>query len=151
MAVGADNKLYWPVDNCVVYDTDYGDGTGWRIKANTIDLYDFPDGVRARVNIIMMHMDHKSPVPVGTVLKVGDYVGVPDNTGFSTGPHTHVMGRRINETGNFVDINDADNSFDLMAYWNGFYAVDRNVVIGSMKALVAVLSQFLAALKARSA
>jgi murein DD-endopeptidase MepM/ murein hydrolase activator NlpD len=141
--VGSDKKLYWPVKNCRVYDTEWGDATGWRIKANSLDLYDFPDGKRAYVNIIMMHMDHKSPVPIGTILAVGDYVGVPDNTGFSTGPHTHVMGRRVDANGNLIDKNDADNSFDLFEYWNKFYAVDSKTVIGLLQQVIAVLKAYL--------
>lgn len=147
IAVGSDKKLYWPVENCQVYDTAWGDATGWRIKANTLDTYEFPDGKHGRINIILMHLDHKSPVAEGTVINVGDFCGVPDNTGFSTGPHTHVMGRRIDSTGALLDANDADNSFDLMEYWNGFYAVDKNVVIGTLSALVALYQQLLDALK----
>lgn len=151
LAVGADEKLYWPVENCKVYDTEWGDATGWRIKANTLDPYEFPDGRTAYVNIIMMHMDHKSPVPVGTILNVGDFCGVPDNTGFSTGPHTHVMGRRIDKNGLLLDANDADNSFDLMPYWNGFYAVDKNVVVGTLSALLTACQQLFAALSTKKA
>lgn len=146
MAPGQDNKIYWPVTNCRVYDTDWGDATGWRIKANTLDAYEFPDGKTAHVNLIMMHMAAKSPIPVGTIVNVGDFVGFTGSTGFSTGPHTHVMGRRITAAGILIDENDADNSFDLMTYWNGFYAVDGNIVIGTMKALVGVLQQMVAAL-----
>ena len=149
IAVGDDKKLYWPIDNCVVYDTEFGEATGWRIKANSKDFYEFPDGKHAYVNVIMMHMDHKSPVPVGTVLNVGDDVGVPDNTGFSTGPHTHVMGRRVDANGVLMDTNDADNSFDLMPYWNGYYAIDKTVLVGTMKALVGVLQQMVAALMSK--
>ena len=124
IALGADKKLYWPIDNCRVYDTEFGEATGWRIKANSLDEYTFDDGVKAYVNVIMMHMDSKSPVPVGTVLGVGDFCGIPDNTGFSTGAHTHVMGRREDSALNLIDKNDADNSFDLMAYYTGISAVD---------------------------
>lgn len=117
---------------------------------NTLDPYEFPDGKTAYVNITMMHMAAKSPVPVGTVLNVGDFVGMTGNTGFSTGPHTHVMGRWMDRNGAFIDKNDADNSFDLMAHWNGFYAVDGNLVIGTMKALVGVLQQMVTALTSKA-
>lgn len=98
-----------------------------------------------------MHMSAKSAIPVGTIVKVGDFVGFTGNTGFSTGPHTHVMGRRIDKAGNLIDKNDADNSFDLMPRWNKFYAVDGNVVIGTLKALAGVLQQMVTAAHQQSA
>ena len=60
-------------------------------------------------------------------------MGVVDNTGFSTGPHTHVMARRMDLNGNLIDENDADNSFALMPYWDGFFAVlgDRNSTVAN--------------------
>jgi len=146
-----DKKLHWPVQNCCVYDTDWGDSTGFRIKANTLDYYDFPDGKRARVNIIMMHLEAKSPVPVGSVINVGDFVGFTGNTGFSTGPHTHVMGRRIDTGGNLMDQNGADNSFDLFEYWTGFAARDYGAVLTTYQTLSGVLSKLASALSSRRA
>lgn len=146
LMIGTDNKLWWPVQNCTVYDTDFGQYTGWRIKANTNDYYTFPDGKYCRVNIIMMHLDHKSPLQVGQVVQVGDFAGVPDNTGFSTGPHTHFMFRRIDSQGNLIDTNEADNSIDPQLYWTGYYAQDYNTLVQKTKELVEKLSLQLSAL-----
>lgn len=145
--IGTDNKLWWPVKNCTVYYNDFGQYTGNCIKANTNDKYLFSDGVVCRVNLILMHLAEKSPFTVGQVVSVGDYAGIPDNTGFSTGPHTHIMGRRIDDQGNLIDKNYADNSFDLMLYATGFYAQDYNLLISYYRTLVGVLTALLASLK----
>ncbi|MCP3396220.1 hypothetical protein [Bradyrhizobium sp. CCGB20] len=58
--------------------------------------------------------------------------------------------RRIDEDGNLINKNDADNSFDLMDYWNGFCAVDRSVVLGAMCALADVLKQMVTALTSKA-
>jgi hypothetical protein len=60
------------------------------------------------------------------------------------------MGRRIDKNGVFIDKNEANGSFDLMPYWNGFYAVDGNVLVGTMKALVGLLPQMVTALTSKA-
>jgi hypothetical protein len=145
--IGTDKKLWWPVKNCTVYYSDFGKYTGWCIKANTNDKYLFPDGKICRVNLILMHLEEKSPLTVGQIVDVGTYSGIPDNTGFSTGPHTHIMGRRIDDEGNLIDNNDADNSFDLMEYATGYYAQDYGVLISYYTTLVGVLQKIISQLK----
>lgn len=144
--IGTDKKLWWPIDNCTVYYSDFGQFTGWCIKANTNDFYDFPDGVNARVNIILMHLEEKSPLNVGDVVNVGTYSGIPDNTGFSTGPHTHYMLRRIDKDGNLIDKNDADNSIDPKLFYTGIYAQDVPDMISKLEAEVVALQVELATL-----
>jgi hypothetical protein len=61
------------------------------------------------------------------------------------------MARRIDGQGNFIDSNDADNSFDLMPFWNGFYAQDKSVVVGTYRALLDACKQLYAALTAKQA
>lgn len=145
-AIGSDKKLWWPVHNCTVYYSDYGEYTGWCIKANTNDFFDFEDGKKARVNIIMMHLDHQSPLKVGQVVDVGDFAGVPDNTGFSTGPHTHLMFRRIDKDGNLIDKNDADNSIDPKLYHTGYYAQDYDTLLEKFQSLILILQRLVGTL-----
>lgn len=145
-AIGTDNKLWWMVQNCTVYDTDFGRYTGWRIKANTNDFYDFPDGVSARVNIILMHLAEKSRLQVGQVVNVGDFAGIPDNTGFSTGPHTHFMMRRIDKDGNLIDKNEADNSINPALYYTGYYAQDYQTPLHYLQSLILILQRMVGSL-----
>jgi murein DD-endopeptidase MepM/ murein hydrolase activator NlpD len=58
--------------------------------------------------------------------KTSDVLAVQDNTGFSTGPHTHIQPRRVSYDGKvltFLDTNDAHGSFDPTQFFNKFYAV----------------------------
>lgn len=139
LAIGTDTKLWWPVEDFTIYDTAFGNATGWRIKANSNQFYDFPDGKNARVNLILMHLDNQSPLKPGTVPKVGDFSGVPDNTGFSTGPHTHFMLRRIDKDDNLIDKNDADNSIDPALFWTHYYAQDYNTTLALLQRLILIL------------
>jgi hypothetical protein len=141
--LGKDKKLYWPLEDCIVYDVAFGTATGWRIKANSQDEYTFADGKKAFLNVIMMHMESMSPVAVGTTLNVGDYCGIPDNTGFSTGPHTHFMLRRIDKDGKLIDKNDADNSIDPHLYWTGICAVDYNSILSLYGRIKLLLESYL--------
>jgi murein DD-endopeptidase MepM/ murein hydrolase activator NlpD len=98
--------------------------------------YDFDDGQSAYVLVDFLHCEriivqHSEKVLLGTVLAIGG------NTGFSTGPHTHVQLRRcrvvpggdflINEKKyhlEWLDQNDANGSFDPTPYLTSTYAED---------------------------
>lgn len=137
---GKDRFCYCPIKNMRVYDTGYNDSTGNRVKANSEDIYLFPDGKEARINLIAMHAE-KVLCNVGDLLQVGDKMMITDNTGFSTGSHLHIMGRRVHPTTfAFLDQNEADNSFDLAAYANGFYAKDSGAVTAIYTTLIKVLT-----------
>jgi murein DD-endopeptidase MepM/ murein hydrolase activator NlpD len=89
--------------------------------------YEFDDGVVSNVLADFLHCEQllrgeREDVLLGTVLAVAD------NTGFSTGPHTHIQLRRcsVNPDGTwtFIDQNDANGSFDPTPYFTGTYAKD---------------------------
>lgn len=125
---GTDRIVYCPIKNLDVYDTQYGDATGWRVKGNTRDVYDFPDGIRAKLNIIVMHGE-KILCKTGDTLQVGDQMMISDNTGFSTGPHVHFMVRRVHPvTLELLDKNDADNSIDPAPYFTSLSAKDYGIL-----------------------
>jgi murein DD-endopeptidase MepM/ murein hydrolase activator NlpD len=84
-------------------------------------------------------------VSIGDHVAIGQLIALGDNTGVTTGSHTHMQPRResvvpapvgatINAyrfMGNEVcfmdfDKNDANNSFDPAPYWNGTYADEYN-------------------------
>jgi murein DD-endopeptidase MepM/ murein hydrolase activator NlpD len=75
-------------------------------------------------------------------VKTGDVLAKADNTGFSTGPHTHIQLRRVNVildvTASYivngqhvhfewVDTNDANDSFDPTPYYTNTYVADLPV------------------------
>lgn len=93
-----------------------------------------------RVLFDFLHMD-RLDVGEGQKIKMGDVLGIQGNTGFSTGPHTHIQCRReylelvaedvkvapsykVLGTSYLTDVdkNAANNSFDPSMFWNGVYA-----------------------------
>lgn len=54
----------------------------------------------------------------------GDLLCIAGNTGYSTGPHTHIKATWVNEALQELDKNNADNTFNQLPYYNGKYAVD---------------------------
>lgn len=134
-------SLYWGLDNCEVYFSGFETNTGFCVKANSLDFYDFPDGKRARINLILMHMKEQPKVVTGQILKVGTPVGLADNTGFSTGLHTHRNGRRVDKDLNLIDVNEASNSFDTMLFDTGLYAQDYQTLVGLYQQLLLILQK----------
>jgi len=124
IALGKDKKLYAPLDCEVVKIGNQPNGGGIFVGLMSNE-YDFDDG-KYRVVIDFLHCE-RILVNVGDKLKCGDLVAIADNTGFSTGPHTHCQYRRATWNGitiNYIDKNDANNSFDPYVFFNGLYAVD---------------------------
>lgn len=136
-------KLYWPADDFEIYDTSFGNGTGWNIRGYSNQKYDFPDGKSCKVQICVLHMDHQSPIKTGTTLNAGDYIGDADNTGFSTGPHTHLLVRRVDDNYNPVDINEANNTIDPMLYMTSFYAEDVGTILQTLREALQLLKDAL--------
>jgi murein DD-endopeptidase MepM/ murein hydrolase activator NlpD len=50
---------------------------------------------------------------------------IADNTGFSTGPHTHMGMYRLDDTLNKLDANEATGSYDPATCFVGDFAVDH--------------------------
>jgi murein DD-endopeptidase MepM/ murein hydrolase activator NlpD len=88
----------------------------------------------ARVLMDFLHLKQINAIE-GTHYHVGDVLAVQDNTGFSTGPHTHIQPRRVTWDGitiTTLDKNDANNSFDPTKFWNGFCATQATAVINNL-------------------
>jgi murein DD-endopeptidase MepM/ murein hydrolase activator NlpD len=68
-------------------------------------------------------------VPEGYKPALGELLMIADNTGFSTGIHTHMGLYRVGFDGtrvtNYFDINEANGSFDPALFFTGEYAIDK--------------------------
>lgn len=143
--------------DCEVTKTAYEPtGAGNYIALLSLDEFDewkhVDDGKKAFVEITFMHCLSTIALP-GQKLKTGDLAALGDNTGFSTGPHTHIAPKRVVKmTGYYTELdqNDALGTFNPAIYWNGFYAEDAQTVkdilnqeISSASMLVDTLKQLL--------
>lgn len=108
------------------------------------------EGIECYDRITLMHLEEPAPWEVGDIVKAGDVVGIPDNTGFSTGPHTHETHQRI-DNGKFLDINEANHSYDHSKYQNGYYAGDKYAVLSKYKLIISLLKKIVDILRGRLA
>lgn len=152
--LGSDSLARAPFAGTIIRTGNQPTGGGIFCGLLSAVQYDFstftsktPDGVTvtfptATCYVLMDFLHMKSlKVVEGQTVKVGDVLGVQDNTGFSTGPHTHIQSRReillpapkdtpasYRYLGNNilmdVDKNDANNTFDIAPFWNSLYAKD---------------------------
>jgi murein DD-endopeptidase MepM/ murein hydrolase activator NlpD len=101
------------------------------------------EGKTGTVAFMYMHAD-RHLCKEGDILKAGDPVIVADNTGFSTGPHTHISAYWINEQNQKIPGDpEVDDCFDFAPYYNKYYADDAQQVLGILKAILALLKGFL--------
>lgn len=149
----APNKLIRaPFDGKVVKIGYQPNGGGIYFGIMSNDTFTFPDGVTCNVLWDCLHLDHTLCVEGASYL-VGDILAVADNTGLSTGPHTHHQVRReylTRGTWQDVDKNDANNTFDPTPYFRGYakdYASIRTGIANAAKQ-VAIISKQVADLVA---
>lgn len=133
--LGTNKSLYAPCDS-VVLGTGYVEkGAGNYISLRTAGKVSFNDMADSYVTLVFMHMESIS-VKAGQTLKAGDFLGIADNTGFSTGPHTHLACYRSDELGNKLDKNEANGTFDHYPYFNRYYAQDAQKVVLILKKII---------------
>lgn len=125
--IGKDGKLCWPQRYRVIASGYDPKGAGYYVMGQSIDKWEI-EGTECYDQVIFMHLAEPVKWKLGDIAEIGDIVGKPDNTGFSTGPHTHEGGYRVNEAGSRLDKNDANDSYDRSRYHNGFYAEDERQV-----------------------
>ena len=158
-APGAD-KLWrypWSGTGTVIRVGNQPQGGGIFCGIISNELFDFPDGKQAYILTDALHAE-KILVKEGDIVKTGDPIIIQDNTGFSTGVHTHEQDRREewiesqaspnayrNQSGMVltdVDKNDANNSFNPLDYATGGYAYQLQE-IGLLQKVVDLLKQLL--------
>lgn len=116
--------VYCPVESFVVEAIDYqqnGGGNEIYLRSKN-KLRMFEQDCYAR--IILCHAE-KILVPVGYEPALGELLMIADNTGFSTGPHTHMGLYRLDDRYMKIDQNEATGSFDPALFFIGDFAADN--------------------------
>ena len=118
--------VYCPVDGFTVWKVDYQPNGGgnevWLISDNEYQMFD----KKCRALLVLCH-GKKVLVKAGDKLSVGDLLMIGDNTGFSTGTHTHIGLYRVDYNGAMMhdlDTNGASDSFDPSLFFTKKFAVD---------------------------
>lgn len=141
--IGKDNLTHCPL-KAEVMEVGYNDGAGNFVRLITQDLLEV-GGVSCYVGMMFMHHE-KILCKQGNVLNVGDVMGIPDNTGFSTGPHTHGSYLRLKTRswdGERYDTDETtDRTFDPHPYWTGFAAQDY-AIVSTIQKLIDLYKQVL--------
>ncbi len=149
--LGAD-KLVYAEFPCVVHRTTWQpEGGGLVLSVVSDKEYEFEDGVKAYITADYMHLEKYLVGVSDLVLPTGAPLAVADNTGFSTGPHTHAQYRRVHKKRSRlvdVDKNDANNSFDPEPYRNRKFAKDeRDIKIALLQKAISLLEALIKTLK----
>lgn len=140
---GADKLNHCPV-RAKVEETGYNDAAGNYVRLVSTDMH-MVGGVKCYVGMMFMH--HEKILCVrGQILEIGEVMGIPDNTGFSTGAHTHGSYYRLSQPQNApqyrLDQDTAtNNTFDPYPYQTGVCAQDVGTYIGLLSKLVQLLQQ----------
>jgi len=140
---GERNEVRAPLP-LLVLETGYNDGAGNYARLVSLDKYDVAD-TNCYIGMMFMHAE-RVLVKKGDILKTGDLIMIADNTGFSTGPHTHLSCRRLSKQNwgkkyRLDTDKEADYTFDPRPYWNGFYAADFGLITTIMHKLKDLLAQ----------
>ena len=122
--------VWCPMGNSIVHMVRYVEkGGGHEMWLRSKEKMQIGDKV-CYAYLVMAHAD-KILVPEGYEPELGELLMVADNTGFSTGIHTHIGLYRIDydehsKNITWLDSNDANGSFDPMLYMQYEYALDKS-------------------------
>lgn len=125
--VVSEYPVYCPVEGFTVKKVDFAPQGGgnelWLISDEKLQIGD----TEAYAYMPLCHAK-KILVKPGDKLKLGQLMMIADNTGFSTGIHTHMGLYRVeytNATIHLLDQNDAEGSYDPSPFFSNTYAVDE--------------------------
>lgn len=139
-------------DGMVTYAGEDGSG-GLTIVIRTMEQYAYLDS-NAFFKTIYCHFKTGTlKVAGGDMVKVGDIIGLADNTGMSTGSHLH-FGLKPVAPGeqdwmwyNLQQDNGYLGAIDPEPYFNGYFAEDTKVVVSALNSLISLLKKCLQLLK----
>lgn len=116
--------VYCPAEGFRVYLVRYSPKGGgnelWLISKEEVEI----GGQKCYALLCFFH-NEKVLVQAGYEPALGELVAIGDNTGFSTGAHSHIGLYRANQYGKTIDQNDANGSTDPSPYLSGDFAVDQ--------------------------
>jgi murein DD-endopeptidase MepM/ murein hydrolase activator NlpD len=121
--------VYCPVEGFHVQQVVYTAGGGnevYLISDNPVKMFD----LECYAWMVFMH-NAEVLVKAGESLKMGQILAVGNNTGNSSGPHSHFGVYRVDIKCNKLDTNDANGSFDPKLFFptgwqtNPKYAIDQ--------------------------
>lgn len=127
--------VYCPVEGFTVQLVRYMPNGGgheiWMMSDKPLQLGD----KLCHAYLVMCHAE-KIFLKPGNKPVLGELMMIADNTGFSTGPHTHIGLYRVNWDGKkitYLDQNDANGSHDPALYLSSEYAVDKATLVTLVK------------------
>lgn len=115
--LGKDAKVFAPHEGTVTSIGWQPEGAGLYLSLRSSDRFPFEEGDFYALSTLM-HLSSVS-VQIGQTVQAGDLLAIADNTGFSTGPHTHWRLRCLRKSGSAYKVavtNDANDSVDPMPY-----------------------------------
>lgn len=121
--------VYCPVEGFTVQNVDFaplgGGNELWLISNKPLQMFD-------QKVYAWMPLCHAKKILVkkGDTPALGELLMIADNTGFSTGLHTHMGLYRVNINPNTngmikIDTNDAEGSFSPELFFTNEYAIDK--------------------------
>lgn len=125
IAHGTNARVRAPFDYEIYRTLWQPNGGGRVLTIVSKQAYEGPGGAPLHVMADYLHL--ASYVRTEGEGKTGDLLCLAGNSGFSTGPHTHISYRWVRQHGadwQDVEKNDANNTFNQMPFYNGKYAVD---------------------------
>lgn len=140
--------VYCPVEGFTVRSVDFAPHGGgnelWLISNEPVQMGD-------KLAYAWMPLCHakKIFVKAGDTPALGQLLMIGNNTGFSTGPHTHMGLYRVEQMGgglHILDVNDANNSYNPELFFTGQFAIDL-ATIGTLMKNNMLYYQYLLGLK----
>lgn len=128
--------VYCPVEGFTVKSVDFAPQGGgnelWLISNTPVQMGDRGD------LYAYMPLCHAKKVLVkaGDQPVLGQLLMIADNTGFSTGAHTHMGLYRVKINGpyvEYVDVNDANGSYNPAEFFTNEYAIDQSSLATDIK------------------
>ena len=124
IAHGINSRIRAPFDFSVVRTLWQPNGGGRVLTIVSQKEYASPFGA-AHVQIDYLHLAEY--VKTSGSGKAGELICIAGNTGYTTGPHTHIQPKWVRAVGDKwqeLEVNNANGSFDPMPYYTGQYAAD---------------------------
>lgn len=130
--IATEYPVYCPVEDFRVSEVAYyPNGGGWQI--GLVSKQKVQVGNRLCYASILLCHAKKILVKVGDEPALGELLMIADNTGFSTGLHTHIGLYRLNDKHQKIDTNEATGSYDPSLFFTGEFAEEQSTMATRIK------------------